>query len=207
MGPPKKPQPPPKLVPVKVKPGVVATLETLRRVARAVAIEAMGLPAGTFDRLVSQRTLPPGPERGVYDLVALFAAYVGYLDVERAEGGKGGDPEMRGERLRYLTAHADVEEIEAEQRAGKVVLVDLIDRLILEAFAFLRGEIDGNAGRLAAPMAAESDPATCRRMLLDEYRGALDRSARKLTELRLSGVVPPEPDGGVPDPAPEADGE
>lgn len=184
-------------------PGVFADVAALRSCTAEVAIALLGIPPGTFRRQRYEGLIGKPTKRGTYDAIALVQEQRERLQAGTPKGGS----EMQAAQLRYWQAHAEVEEIEADQQAGKVVLVELVDRLILEAFAYLRGEVDGNAGRLAKDMAIETDVAKCRRVLLDEYRAALDRAAQKLAELRLAGVIPAPPDSEGTDAAAEEDAE
>jgi hypothetical protein len=153
-------------------------------------MEALGMPSGSYGTLVNRGILPTSTERGVHDLIAIFAGYAKYLDGSRAEQRAASGP-MAEAKLRLTEAQAALAELEAEQRAGALIPLAHAELVSSELVSQLRAEIDGMAGRLAAELSAESDAALIRRTLLVAYRGACDRAADKIA--RLAAPVPPPP--------------
>lgn len=90
--------------------------------------------------------------RGQYDLVALVRGYVGYL---REQLGRG--PDQNEERARLLSAKAELAEMEAAEKAGRLVDAEEMERAIFSAVRDIRQAFAALPDRVAAELAAESD--------------------------------------------------
>lgn len=171
--------------------------------ATQVAELCGGINARTVQKLVAKHVLPTPERPGWYHLPRCVAAYCPY--VQEIHGSAADDGEdIRSAKLRYWTARADLEELEAEAKAGTLIPYAHAELILTEAIAALRVECDANAGRLAPGLAVESNAAVIRRRLLDEYRGACARAAAKVAELtptaspretRRNETAEPEADG------------
>lgn len=78
-----------------------------------------------------------------------------------------------GSKSRREAAEAEIAELKAAELRGDLVRKEQVRREIASKLVALRESLELLADRLGSTMAAESDPAACRKMLRDEHRQAL----------------------------------
>lgn len=76
-------------------------------------------------------------------------------------------------RRRREVAEASIAELKEAELRGDLVRRAAVERETASRLVALRESLEVLADRLAALVAAESDPVACRRMLRDEHRNAL----------------------------------
>lgn len=76
-------------------------------------------------------------------------------------------------RRRREVAEAQIAELKEAELRGELVRKAAVERETASRLVSLRESLEVLADRLSALVAAESDPAACRRMLRDEHRNAL----------------------------------
>jgi transcriptional regulator with XRE-family HTH domain len=76
-------------------------------------------------------------------------------------------------RTRRETAEAELAELKAAEQRGDLVRRSEVERELAAKIVALREHLETMADRLSAVVAAESDPAACRRLLAAEVRLAL----------------------------------
>jgi hypothetical protein len=89
------------------------------------------------------------------------------------------------ERKRFVKAQADKEELENEKRRGEVIYFETALDVITSVVSLVTSRLEGVAGRLAADLVNESNPAVIREKLLAEHRAirqSLSDAARGLSE-------------------------
>jgi phage terminase Nu1 subunit (DNA packaging protein) len=72
--------------------------------------------------------------------------------------------------LRRARADADLAEVKASEAANVVLPLAEAEALIERMMVLVATQLDGIAGRVAATVAAETDPAVCRATIFDECR-------------------------------------
>ena len=104
--------------------------------------------------------------------------------------------------LRKARAAADFAEARAAAAQGESMALVEVEEIFDRAVTMCAAQLDGLAGRLAATVAAESDPAVCRQVIFDETRRiresfAAEFEARATVEESegVDGAAPGE-DGG-----------
>ena len=90
-------------------------------------------------------------------------------EVEKFKTPDGGET-MEEAELRKARADADIAALKAAEQAGKVVELEHVEATVERAMVMCAGQLDGLGGRVAARLAAESDPAVVRQVLFDECR-------------------------------------
>jgi hypothetical protein len=94
-----------------------------------------------------------------------------------AQQDKNTGPSLKTAQAVKLSFQARLTQLDYEERSGKLCQVD---RVKVEAFRtarLVRDKILNIADRIGAPLAAESDPHSCREMLLRELNVALEELA------------------------------
>ena len=77
---------------------------------------------------------------------------------------------LNAANLRKARADADMAEVRASEAANEVIPLAAAEALIERVMVLVSSQLDGMAGRLAAPLAAETDAAACRQTIFDECR-------------------------------------
>ena len=93
-------------------------------------------------------------------------------DSEPPSSGEEGS-DYWGSKSRREAAEAEIAELKAAELRGDLVRKEQVRREIASKLVALRESLELLADRLGSTMAAESDPAACRKMLRDEHRQAL----------------------------------
>ena len=90
-------------------------------------------------------------------------------------------------KARREAAEAELAELKAAELRGDLVRKAVIEREISSRLVALRESLFALADRLAAVLAAQTDPGAVRRMLRDEHHAALASFAARLDEPELGG--------------------
>lgn len=101
--------------------------------------------------------------------------------VEAREGSSSVADQARAAQAVRLTYQAKLAELEYRQKVGELVEAALVEREQHRAARALRDRIRAIPDRMAAGLAAETDPHRCRLLLAGEIDQALAEVARLLT--------------------------
>jgi phage terminase Nu1 subunit (DNA packaging protein) len=147
---------------------------------RASYLVAQGMPAGTL-------------QVGKLREINVRAAHDWLVEraLSAARTPDGGESKEQAE-LRKSRADADAAEIRVAESRGELVRFDLIEQLIDRVMTLCATQLDGLGGRMAGRLAAESDPAVIRWVLLEECR--IIRSAMA-AEFEAASIVSPGGEG------------
>lgn len=100
-------------------------------------------------------------------------------EVEKIRTPDGGET-IAEASLRKSRADADWAEIKAAQANNELMLMADMQSLIERLMILAATQLDGIAGRVAAQIAAEHDPAVCRQIIFDETRRIREAMAHEL---------------------------
>lgn len=90
---------------------------------------------------------------------------------------------VTSEVARLKSAQAEVAELDAAARRGKVIALEDVRRAFSEAMVIIASQLDGLGGRCAAQLAGMTDAAEIRRFLLNETRRIRAAAADRLKGL------------------------
>ena len=116
--------------------------------------------------------LPASPgHRGKARQIPLRAALDWLIrrEVDKARTPDGGETLEQAE-LRKARADADIAALKAAEQANQVMQLEEVEATVERVMVMVAGQLDGLGGRVAARLAAESDPAVIRQVLFDECR-------------------------------------
>lgn len=140
----------------------------------------LGITSRQVQRLAKAGILPRSA-RGSYDLAAGVQAWGAYLSQGKATA------ELGSERRRLTSAQAYRAEIENKRIDGQLFLAADVEIVVSAAMTVVAAGLDSLGGRLAAELAAESDPGVIRQRLLRETRQIRAAAADRLQNLAASG--------------------
>jgi hypothetical protein len=166
--------------------------ESLPAVRAPVAASVLGLSRSQFDRLVRDGVLPRSTPR-LYRLQEVVPAFVQYL-----RDGREGSGDLAEERRLLTIAQRKQIELAIETRREQLVELDAAGRVFDAAMVIVGGQLDGLGGRMAAELAAISDPAVIRAKVFDECRRIRNVAANEL-EAFAARVARGEVDEGTAD--------
>lgn len=148
-------------------------------IARSDMPDLFGVSSNHFSRLQSAGVFAPAT-KGMYDLKASIDAWLEYKT--------GGDTDRTLTDEKRLLVIAQRRKLEQEIKARDKELVELaaIEQFFLANVQALASALDGVAGRLAFEVAAITDPAQVRAILLQELRLVRETYANAL-ENSLAG--------------------
>ena len=135
-------------------------------VKRSELATVLKLSESRIDQLVQAGTFPKPVTKGAFDLIGCTQAYVTFLRSKPAD--------LAGERVRWLRAKADKEELLLRQRAGELVEVAKAKQLYFERGRQIRDSILSIPDRLAGIIAAEMDQSKVHALLTKELHQALE---------------------------------
>jgi hypothetical protein len=109
-----------------------------------------------------------------------------------------------GEVARLRRAQAELAELDAATRAGRLAPVEEYDAATMEALTIISTQLGGLPGRVAGELAGMTDPAKIRRYLADEINrirnaaaDALEQwAARRMGPARQAPAAAAQPDAG-----------
>ncbi len=109
----------------------------------------------------------PRRARGEYDLRACVQWMIAH--VSKRSGGD--DPEdLTAARLELVRAQTDGQVLENRRRAGELLPVDQVSRVLNEMAVIVSGQLDGLGPRCAGTLAGVHEPADIQGILFDECR-------------------------------------
>ena len=94
--------------------------------------------------------------------------------------------------LRKARADADLAEVRAAQAANQVIALAEVESMVERVMVLVASQLDGIAGRIAAPVAALTDAAACRQVIFDEcrrIRGAMAAEFQAVAAVAQGGGV------------------
>ncbi|MBF0488760.1 MAG: hypothetical protein HQK98_11435 [Nitrospirae bacterium] len=142
-------------------------------VSKAVLAEMLGVSLRTIQRF--KRAGLPEDIKG-YPLYECLKWYLNHLS------NNGDSPTIADQKLRKLTAEADLLEMEIAKAKNSLIDVEDVRRVIVETCLVLKNVFLGLPGRLAMDLAAETDAAVVRNILMYEIKLAMnDASNRFMT--------------------------
>lgn len=148
----------------------------LTSVSGELVAKVLGIPRRTHTSLVRKEVLPKSNRNRKYDLPASVAAYVEYR-VNDATPSTAAD-----EKRRVLKETADKLALANERQRGKLVYVDDVSSVLNRIAALLVLHLEAFPGRAVAALAAISDEAERRQILLGLTRDVRQYLADFLTE-------------------------
>lgn len=150
--------------------------EALRRCPTKVLAAVLGVTEETV-RQRARAGVFTQVGRGKFDLVAAAKA-----EREFQEAGRRA-PVVGIETARLKRAQAERAEMENAERARSLLPAEDVRLFLSEAAVILVGMLDGAASRMAAALAAESDPGRVRQIIQDEHRAIRETTAARLEAL------------------------
>jgi hypothetical protein len=146
----------------------------LPEVSGKVAAEVLGLSVRHFGRLVREGVLPRASKRR-FSVAAVVQAFVAYVSA-----GREGSGDLAEERRLLTIAQRRQIELSMQTRREQLVELDAAGRVFDAAMVIVGGQLDGLGGRMAAELAAVSDPAVIRARVFDECRRIRNVAADEL---------------------------
>jgi len=141
----------------------------------AAAISKLaGMTVRHFNRLV-RGGLVPKAKRGLYSLESTVPALITYY-----QQGREGSGEMAAEKLRLTTAQRREVEQRTATRGRDLIPTDEARSAFDGAMALIASQLNGLGGRIAADVAANADPAICKKIIFDETRRIRSAAAAEL---------------------------
>lgn len=144
----------------------------------------LGLSVQQIYNLRNDGVLSPAA-KGRYDLAKSVQAYLEYVARGKTRAGNV------DAKNRLMLAKAQMAELVAAERQGKLLNAEQVQQVINEAMVVVGTQMDGIGGRLAGELAGITDPAIIRQKLLNECRRIRSAAADKLAAL---GAI--KPSGG-----------
>jgi len=136
----------------------------------------------------------PKETRGQYDLVGSVQGYVRYLR-DQAEKARGGAPDYAAERARFIRARADLAELDAEARRGRLLEAADVEAAWTAVLALLRTRLLALPDGLAPQLHAAGSVGDTRAALRMALRGILEELAETDVEIDTPNPDAPEPAG------------
>ena len=143
--------------------------------------EIAGLSVSQLNRLVSAGVMPKA-KRAVYATEKALRALIDYY-----RQGREGTGNIAVERLRLTVAQRKALEQTTAIKARELVPADEVQTLFCATLAMSMSQLDGMGGRLCNDMAAQSDPAICKKVMFDETRRIRAALAADLQSFADSG--------------------
>lgn len=158
----------------------------MQRVTPSALADHLGVNRSTISRAIAAGKVTLGPD-GLADLVGAVAQFQSNRRRRRCRTRRGGSElttsdtptaAARGDafwdaKTRREQAEAALAELKAAEMRGELVRRLEVERAVAGRLVALRESLESLADRLAALMAAETDPVICRRLIRDEHRQAL----------------------------------
>lgn len=130
----------------------------------------------TVLRLHANGVLPREGKR--FDPFLCVPRYLDYIKHDREASG-----DLAAAKLKLTDAQRRAVEHKNALAEKRVVEVAAVEFLLEKVGVLIGSQLDGLAGRVAGQVAAESDPATIRKVLFDESRRIRNAAARELEAL------------------------
>jgi phage terminase Nu1 subunit (DNA packaging protein) len=144
--------------------------------------ELSGLTPRQIQRLAAGRTIVKAG-RNRYDLRSVVPALIRYY-----RQGAEGDGDLAAENLRHRIASRREIEQRVEMKARDLIPAAEVHAAITTAMTLVSSQLDGLAGRIANQVAAEGDPAVCKKVIFDETRRIRTAAAAELDALAGSYI-------------------
>ncbi len=148
--------------------------QDLPSVTTAVLAELSGLTPRQIQRLARGRTIAKAG-RNAYDLRNVVHALIRYY---RQDAETDGD--QAAENLRRTIAQRREIEQRVSHKARDLIPAAEVRAAFDTAMTLVGSQLDGLAGRIANQVAAESDPAICKKVVFDETRRIRAAAAAEL---------------------------
>lgn len=141
-------------------------MELTEQVSQRQLATLIGVSPGRVSQLIAQDVIPRDGGMGVQ-----VSAYCEHL--RSVAAGRSEAPELTVERARLVSAQADIAQFERDELDGSLIRVDAVRRVWAGAMVATRESLLQVPARLAAVVAAESDPAAVHTLLAREVHQAL----------------------------------
>jgi hypothetical protein len=154
----------------------------MERLNLTATAERLGVTASALSKAVKVGRVSPPDADGCFDPVAVAAQWEANRHRRRRRDRAAEPPPPAGEpgtsgywesRARREAAEAELAELKAAEARGDLVRRAAIVQEFSTKLTALREALETLAARLAPQMVAESDLASCQRLLRDEHRTAL----------------------------------
>jgi phage terminase Nu1 subunit (DNA packaging protein) len=149
------------------------------KISQAQFADLVGISEARVSQLIAEGTLSRGATARTW-----LDAYLDRLREQAA--GRAEAPEITTERARLLAAQAAREQLRLGEDRGELIRVDAVRTVMSHSYVAVRDAILNIPARMAAPLAAESDPAEIQNLLHVELHDALTELAS--APLRLGGT-------------------
>lgn len=110
---------------------------------------------------------------------AMLLAYCSHLREMAAGRGASSGADLAAERAALAIAQRERVELQNAVTRGELVRAAVVERELASQLVALRESLEVLADRLSAVLAAETDAATCRALLLAEHRQAMKAFATR----------------------------
>ena len=126
----------------------------------------------------------PQESRGQFVFAAAIQLYIGYIqDKLKAHGSGTSNKEVKDSRSRYLEMQTESAELDLKLKQGKLLDVNDVQMVMNEVMQGFAYDLDGVAGRFAADLSAENDPANIQVMLFEEHRRIREAAADRIRSM------------------------
>jgi hypothetical protein len=149
-------------------------IQSLPLLSTAEIAALAGMTVRHFNRLVRGGYVAKA-RRGFYAIDKAVPALIAYYSQ-----GREGSGEMAAEKLRLAGAQRREIEQRVAIRARDLIPADAARAAFEAAMALIGSQLDGLGGRIAADVAAQADPAICKKVIFDETRRIRAAAAAEL---------------------------
>lgn len=146
------------------------------KISQAQFADLVGISEARVSQLIAEGTLPRGATARTW-----LGAYLDRLREQAA--GRAEAPEITTERARLLAAQAAREQLRLGEDRNDLIRVDAVVEAMSHAYTTVRDAILNIPARMAAPLAAEPDPARIHDLLDEELRTTLTELAQAPSRL------------------------
>ncbi len=154
-------------------------IENTELTPRAAVVKLLGLSDRQFQRLITAGVFK-SVTKGLYDLTASIKAWVEYH-------ANGQTDSTNAEERRLLTiAQRKRIELDIAERGKELIEISEVRQFYLMNIQMLTSQLEGLPGRMAYELAACSDPAMVRAILLKETRRVRQNLADQLNAVARS---------------------
>ena len=148
-----------------------------QKVSPTELAEYLGLTDIRVHQLVAENVIEK-VGRGIYDLKECVRKYCDYI--RGVSRGSVSTKDEKQERTRYMSAKANLAELDHEERQGNLSKTDVIQTQDYTIATILKNNLQSIPDRQAAILAAETDPAKIHDILSGEVRNSLNDAIKAM---------------------------
>lgn len=101
----------------------------------------------------------------------------------RANARTGGNSSLADEKIRLVSAQADLTQLNVKERDGLLIEIEKVNQELMEVMTVAGNMLDGVSGQLASELSVEDDAGTIRAIILKEMRRIRKEIANGLTKI------------------------